>query len=178
MLQTGMKQGRAKRVKQGPDLVEIETLESQAFYLGQTSTLPSTIGSLLKWPWFEKIKLANIQTAREKRNIGCWVLGQIRTTSKLLQPQAERWPRVSVMARLANICQYSIIYFCLYLSIFCFIFIFVFGMRAGDLGQMSRPAWLHCFHFCDPSFVNTLKRVLTRSTAVCIAFSVFFLWTL
>ena len=48
MLQTGMKQGRAKRVKQGPDLVEIETLESQAFYLGQTSTLPSTIGSLLK----------------------------------------------------------------------------------------------------------------------------------
>ena len=39
---------RAKRVKQGPDLVEIETLESQAFYLGQTSTLPSTIGSLLK----------------------------------------------------------------------------------------------------------------------------------
>ena len=48
MLQTGMNQGRAKRVKQGPDLVEIETLESQAFYLGQTSTLPSTIWSLLK----------------------------------------------------------------------------------------------------------------------------------
>ena len=48
MLQTGMKPGRAKRVKQGPDLVEIETLESQAFYLDQSSTLPSATWSLLK----------------------------------------------------------------------------------------------------------------------------------
>ena len=38
MLQTGMKQGRAKRVKQGPDLVQIETLESKAFYLDRKKT--------------------------------------------------------------------------------------------------------------------------------------------
>ena len=43
---------RAKRVKQGPDLVEIETLESQAFYLDQSSTPPSTTWYLLKLPLF------------------------------------------------------------------------------------------------------------------------------
>ena len=35
----GMKQGETKRVKQGPDLVQIETLESKAFYLDWRSTL-------------------------------------------------------------------------------------------------------------------------------------------
>ena len=47
---TWTKQGKAKRVKQGPDLVQIETLESKAFYLDRRSTLLSTIWYLLKCP--------------------------------------------------------------------------------------------------------------------------------